>query len=799
MTSSVISARCSRKPNDAMASLRQKDTVCETCGAQIETTGSGDLGCVACCLRAGLEGPPHHPIDPWPDDVPDSLGAYVIVRREDGAPWELGRGMMGVTYRAQDISLQRQVALKLIKADLAQRGSEARERFMREARVAAALRHPNVATVYQFGIDEESGQCFYAMELVEGETLDEWVRRTGPLKVAAVLQIARQITSALLAAEKQGLIHRDLKPANILITAGDDPSEITAKVIDFGLAKALANAPDERILTQGGFLGTPAFASPEQFTNAPLDGRSDIYSLGVTLWFALTGKVPFGDRSPHTAEAVQFRAPPIAPLKAAHVPAPLISLLVTMLAVAPAARPGVKELATRLEMMRQRRTHPTLFAVAGLVMAALTLVCYLYFRPAPSRDVAFPNKSVAVLPFENLSDEKGSANFADGVHDELLTDLARIADLKVVSRTSVLQYRRGQPRNLREIARQLGVAFIVEGAVQQIGRKIRITAQLIDARTDLHQWAQTYDRPVDDVFAIQSEIAQTIAERLHAKIAPHEKAAIENQPTHDLEAFNLYTQAKALLTTTSLNPRGKQNLLQAAQLLGEAVARDPDFLLAWCQLANAHDSLYFLGFDRYQVRLSLGEMAVETALRLQPDAGEAHLARARHLYQCYLAYEPALAELEIARRALPNNAAVFTLAGYIYRRQGKWDDSAREFENALALDPRNIYTLQQASLSYGLLRRYNDAAIILDRALLIAPDNFDLRIVRAEIDLDWRADTRPLHAAVSTILAKGPAAASEIAGASLFLGLCERDRAATQRALATLGDGIFGPDAIQLR
>ncbi|MBA3960468.1 MAG: tetratricopeptide repeat protein [Chthoniobacterales bacterium] len=578
-----------------------------------------------------------------------------------------------------------------------------------------------------------------------------------------------------------------------MILTSDEPDQITVKIIDFGLAKAFTETADGRALTEGGFLGTPAFASPEQLRRAPVDARSDIYSLGATLWYLLTAQLPFGDRAP--------QRPPLEQLKKAHVPADLTSLLVAMVATAPAARPGAKELTARLATLPRRRRRKMLLTGTGSLLALVAAGLYFQSsRPqAPPKVAGATEKSIAVLPFENLSQDKANASFADGVQDELLTDLAHIADLKVVSRTSVMQYRGGQPRKLREIGEQLGVAYIVEGAVQRAGNKVRVTAQLIDARSDLHQWAQTYDRPVDDVFAIQSEIAQTIAEQLDAKIAPHEKAAIESAPTHDLAAYDLYTRANALLTSTSFNPRSKANLLQAAQLLAEAVALDPSFLLAWCQLATAHDSLYFLGLDHIPLRLSLGEAAVDAALKLRPEAGEAHLARARHLYQCYLAYEPALAELEIARRTLPNDPGVFTLTGYIYRRQGKWDESAREFENALSLDPRNVYLLQQTSISYALLRRYADAANILDHALLIAPENVDLRVARAEVDLNWHADTRPLHAIVAAILARAPAAAPDLAGASLFLGFCERDRAATQSALTALGDGSFGPDAMQFR
>lgn len=692
---------------------------------------------------------------------------------------------MGVTFLAEDVSLQRPVALKIINAVFARTGADPRERFMREARAAAALRHLNVATVYQFGIDDDTGEYFYAMELIEGETLEERVRRTGPLDFATVLAIARQVSAALAAAEKRGLVHRDLKPGNIMITTPKG-GDITVKVIDFGVAKALQTTTDTRHLTQGGFVGTPAFASPEQRDGRPVDARSDIYSLGATLWFLLTGVMP--------AEGQRAR------LKSAQVPARFRSLLLAMLAGEPAARPSVQELTTKLETGQKSSRGPLFLASAALITGAIAAGFYLFSAPAPlERDAASFRKSIAVLPFDNLSNEKGSANFTDGVQDELLTNLARISELKVVSRTSALQYRRGQPRNLREIGQQLGVAFVVEGTVRTIGRQVRVSVQLIDARTDLHRWAQQYDRPLDDVFAIQSEIARNIAKQLDAKISPRERAAIAQPPTRDLVAFDLYTQARSLLDKTSFSPRGKDNLFAAAKLLKEAVTRDPKFLAAWCQLAEAHDVLYFLGFDHTPARLSLGEAAVDAARALAPDSGEAHLARARHLYQGYLAYEPALAELALARRAIPNESEVFKLAGYIYRRLGKWDDSTRQFENALAIDPRNFYTLQQVSISYSLRRRYADAAAALDRAIAIVPQDIDSLVSRAMVDLNWRAETRPLHALIAGILAKKPAAAPELAGVWIFLALCERDHAAAAQAVAALGDGTFGPGAVQFR
>ncbi len=714
---------------------------------------------------------------------------------------ELGRGAMGVTFLAEDVSLQRPVALKIIEADFADSSPGARERFMREARAAAAMRHPHVATIYQFGAEEETGQYFYAMELVEGETLEERVQRHGPLDLSAALELARQVTAALVIAEGCGLVHRDLKPANIMLAKTAKPGEVMVKIIDFGIAKALQETPDARHLTHGNFVGTPAYASPEQRRGSAVDVRSDIYSLGATLWFALTGSMPFGAHYPNGEnEDDRPPLPRVEQLRAAHVPVRVVSLLRSMLMAEPAARPSAEELAARLQTVERSKARPLLIGAAGLLLFGFALQSYLRASSdSPRRDADAFNKSVAVLPFDDLDATGHNSSFADGVQDELLTDLARIADLKVVSRTSVMRYARDQRKNLREIGRQLGVAYIVEGTVHQLGGKVRVSAQLIDARSDLHQWAQSYDRPIGDVFAIQSEIAQTIAAQLGAVIAPHEKAAINAPPTHDLIAFDLYTRAKSLLEKTSFSPRGKDNLFKAAELLQDAVSRDPHFLLAYSQLATAHDVIYFLGFDHTPERLSLGEAAVETVHKLGPDSGEAHLARARHLYQGYLAYEPALVELEAAQRALPNQPSVFTLAGYIYRREGRWDESARQFENALSLDPRNIYTLQQLSISYNLLRRYPDAAKVLERALTIVPEDVDTLLSRAAVDLNWRADTRPLHRIIAAILARKPNASSELAGVWLFLAFCEHDQAATARAVAALGDGTFGPGAIQFR
>jgi TolB-like protein/Tfp pilus assembly protein PilF len=444
-----------------------------------------------------------------------------------------------------------------------------------------------------------------------------------------------------------------------------------------------------------------------------------------------------------------------------------------------------------------------------LAIIAAGLFAYQLLRSKPAATAAsptsastgaatIPEKSIAVLPFENLSDEKQNAFFTDGVQDEILTDLAKIADLKVISRTSVMQYKSGAVRNLREIGQQLGVAHLLEGSVQRAANRIRVNAQLIDARSDAHMWAQTYDRDLADVFAIQSEIAKAIADQLQAKLSPNEKAAIEKPPTTDVTAFDLYSRARNLILTTTFSATGGPNLLQAVDLLNQAIARDPSFLLAHCQLAFTHAQLYFLGIDHTAARLALAEAAVDTAFRLQPDAGEAHLARAENLYRLHLNYDGALVELDIARRTLPNDPRVPELTGYIARRRGQQEQGLRLLQRAVELDPRNFFTLQQIALSYLNFRRYSDEAAVLDRALSIKPDDVDTKVIRALIALDQSADPRPLHQTLDDIRAKDPEAIKSVADTWLTCALAERDATAASNALSALGSNFFGNDAVHL-
>jgi TolB-like protein/Tfp pilus assembly protein PilF len=436
----------------------------------------------------------------------------------------------------------------------------------------------------------------------------------------------------------------------------------------------------------------------------------------------------------------------------------------------------------------------------AVAVAASGMLAFQLLRPKLMKDstatpskspvtAVIPNKSIAVLPFLNLSEEKANAYFADGVQDQILTDLSQIADLKVISRTSVMQYKSGITRDLREIGQQLGVAHLLEGSVQRAANKIRVNAQLIDARTDAHLWAQTYDRDLADVFAIQSEIAKAIADQLQAKLSPNEKKAIEQPPTTDLAAFDLYSRAKSLLLTAAFSATSDPDRRKAIELLDEAVKRDPSFFDAYCQLALAHETIYAVrGFDHTPARLALAEAAVQAATRLRPDAAESHLARAQYLYYGRRDYAGALAELEIARRALPNDPGLFELTGYILRRRGHQEEGLRNLERAVELDPRNFYTLQQIALSSQFLGRYAEAIAAFDRALAIVPDNVETRANREVSYLFWKADTRPLHQTIDAILAQGPGAIANAADVWFFCALAERDPAAAERALVALGD-----------
>ena len=708
-----------------MSQVETQTGICASCGAFTDTSLLRDeLTCMACLLRLGFTESKPYAGDDWLGaSVPDHIGPYVIARRDDGQPWVLGRGAMGITFRATDESLRRPVALKVINTNLGSRSAEARERFTREARAAGALRHPNVATVYQFGVREETGHFFYAMELVEGETLEERVHRLGPLDVLTTINIALQVTAALEAAEECGLVHRDLKPGNLMLVGGGENGPSTVKVIDFGVAKAVAEKTNAMALTHGGFIGTPAFASPEQFTNAPVDVRSDIYSLGTTLWFLLTGQMLFSGRTiEEIRDARRSKPLPIEQLKAARVPRRFVALLRSMLAIEPAARPtGARELAAKLQAVRAHITgrpkNWRRFAVAAAVVALATIVAIRLLQSTPrnASPSAIAEKSVAVLPFESVGDDKENAYLADGIQDDVLTDLTKAADLKVISRRSVAQYR-DTKQSIRQIGQALQVTHVVEGSVRKVAGRIHVTAQLIDTRNETQTWAEKYDRDVADLFQIQSEISQAIVAQLKVTLSPAARAAIEEKPTQDNQAYDLYLRAHALVNPqagTQIGTEIQENSRKAIPLLESAISRDPKFTLAYCVLGDA-----YLLLDDEPVK---AKEAIDTALRISPNSAEAHLILAKYFIHSMEDVSAGEKELLIAAAGLPGRVDVFNLRAEVEEQRGQWKQALHDREKATELDPRDSFAAEYLVTLNIMLRRYEEAERLIAHATAIMP------------------------------------------------------------------------------
>jgi TolB-like protein len=456
--------------------------------------------------------------------------------------------------------LNSEVALKVIDRRVAQNPG-ARSRFLREARAAANIHHPNIARVTYYG--EQDGECFYAMELIKGETLEARVRRGGPMPLALALQVIEQAAGALAAAEACGVVHRDIKPSNIMLES-DASGALVVKVIDYGVAKVLApQAGAGAEQTQAGFIGTPAYASPEQFAEngkSRIDTRSDIYSLGVTLWFLLCGRTPFVGRTLEDVAARQAEELPLEQLKNAHVPARVIALLQSMLAVDPVKRPqtarellsAIHRCYTKFSTEARLRRKRSIVAAAGLtaVVGVIAIGTWLHQRAQSSAEI---ERSIAVLPFENLSEDKANAYFAEGIQDEILTRLSKIADLKVISRTSTQHYK-SAPENLAEIGKQLGVAHVLEGSVQRSGDGVRVNVQLIKAANDSHLWADTFDRKLTDIFSVESEVAKAIADQLRARLTGQEEQVIAAKPTDNPQAYDAYLRGLAYSLKTANTP-----------------------------------------------------------------------------------------------------------------------------------------------------------------------------------------------------------------------------------------------------
>src|SRR5438034_3151977 len=801
--------------------------LCRKCGAEIFADAPEGL-CTACLFETGLDLFADASVAPQKRDDPGREDCVVAPDRKrsarrakifaDFGDYELleviGRGGQGVVYRARQKSLNRTVALKVI--GLGHWATEAHlKRFRREAEAAARLDHPCIVPIHEVG--EREGSCYFSMNLVEGSQLDDVAKRE-PMPLRRAAELIAKLARAVHYAHEHGILHRDIKPGNVLLDRNGEPH-----LTDFGLARLVET--ESTVTHTMEVLGTPSYMAPEQAQgdNAAVSSATDVYGLGAVLYQLLTGQPPFAGGTTYETIKLLLDTEPRQPrLLNPKINRDLSTICLKCLEKDPKRRySSALALAEDLERWLRHEPiqarHTGVFARGGKWVrrnpTSALLVASLVGLAAAASWIVWkselirqpPTTGIAVLPFENMSDEKEHAAFADGVQDDILTKLAKIGDLKVISRTSVMEYR--GKRNVRQIGDALRVSHVLEGSARRSGGRVHLNMQLIDTRTDTHVWAEEYDRDLNGLFAVQSEIAQKVARQLHAKLSASEKASVEETPTEDLVAYDFYVRAVSIIYNAqidSLDPvaAGLVNLSEAVELLNKAVARDPNFFLAYCQLAFLHDLIY--QEEKDDTHLALAKSAVDSAFRLRPDAGEAHLALASHLFLGYQDYDRARAELALAQHSLPNNAQVYDLDGSIDRSQNRWADAIHNFERACELDPRNLPYLINLGGTYLWLHDYDQHIKIMDRIVAYKPDLRPGRIFRASVEVYRRADTGPWRAAIEKILTNEPGSEKDpfMAGQRYMLALYDRYWDDAERAATLLsrkypfGCGLprLGPD-----
>jgi serine/threonine-protein kinase len=687
---------------------------CARCGSSLSSSEDAEHFCVTCLLHSAL----------GPEEIdeptrPNCFDQYELIIGHDGAPIELGRGAMGVTYKAFDTNLHCEVALKVIHPRyLADESSQAR--FLSEARAAAQLRHRNIASVFHLG--SKQGDYFYAMELVEGQTIEEWIHHQGPIDCPTALDIALQITRALIATGTRQFVHRDVKPSNVMLCSEADGA-VVAKLIDFGLVRD--TTVQSASAARAGFIGTPQFASPEQFAGRTTDARSDIYSLGVTLWHMLSGKAPF-DGTRDEIRQKQLSGP-LALEQLKGIPRTVVDLMKRMLEPDPARRVQSPEVlkeqlnncitAIDTATQKQRRRLAYSALAAAVIITSVLAASYLLQRKFVSSAASevVPEKSIAVLPFQNLSGDPDNAYFANGIQDEILARLSKISELKVIARTSVQHYQ-SEPGNLPAIAKRLGVAYVLEGNVQRSADAVRVNVQLIKAADNTHLWADSFDRKLTDIFAVETEIAKTVAETLQAKLTGSEKRAIAAKPTENPEAHELYLKARFFW-----NKRTSSDLKTAIHYFNQAIEKDPGYSLAYVGLADAYALLTAYAAATVSESLPRAEAAAKKALELDESLGEAHTSLGLLLFYDF-DFQGSVKEFERAIVLNPNYATARHWYGLgPLRCVGDSEKAIAELKRALQLDPLSL--IINADLGVGLVtaRRYDEAIAQLRKTVEMDP------------------------------------------------------------------------------
>ena len=732
--------------------------------------------------------------------IGNSIGRYGVIKL-------LSAGGMGRVYLAEDHTLNRKVALKFLPRYFTQHADRLR-RFEQEARAASGLNHPNIITVYEIG--EADGGRFIATEFVEGRTLQQ---RPDPLPFDKILQIGIEAAGALAAAHEAGIVHRDIKPANIMLR-----HDGYIKVLDFGLAKLTGARAHLDVTQPGRVMGTINYMSPEQALGQPLDHRTDIFSLGVVLYELVTGQRLFGGESEAAVyDSILHQEPPPMREFAPATPPEFEQVVRRALAKKPqdryqttaALRTDLQRLARGSEITEAARAvveekraarRSQLLRVGVIALFVLGTLTALFFTGRWARETvpvsanSASRPSVAVLPFQDLSGAPEKTYFSEAVHDQVLTALGKISDLKVIGRASVMPYTAGAPRNLREIGQQLGANYILEASLQRGDDKVRVNAQLSDTGNEVQLWAESFDLRMSDVLTIQNQIATTITQQLRAHLTTAERKEIEQRPTSDLTALECESRGRSLLDLAdSQTENSQENAFAAIDALNQAVQRDPNFLQGYRQLERGHDFIYASGMDHSPSRLGLGQAAIDAMLRISPNSSITHLALANHLFT-QREYARAEEVLNAARTTSPNDPEVFMLRGYIDRRLGKWEDSTRAMLKALDLDPRNPMILKHLSSNYHALGNFPAYAGVMERLIAVAPEPLAPRLARASADFLWFGNIGPLHAEVDDALIRDPTNVRAVAKSRLQVAIYERDLPGIAKALSTLGDEWFGSD-----